>query len=143
MTSFLCHILGINFCCTLGPLSRQPPPANPFSKPLKQELPKLLLGNGRRTGNIAVRRGFVLPVLLQKLVGEFFFCSVRGFEKGLADRGGWREEILHMPEIQASFLYPFSYAPLGEGGHISREFWGSFLGFVCRQPPPANPFSKP
>ena len=48
-----------------------------------------------------------------------------------------------MPEIDASFLYPFSYAPLGEGGHISGELLGSFSGFVCRQPPPANPFSKP
>ena len=48
-----------------------------------------------------------------------------------------------MPEIQASFLYPFSYAPLGEGGHISGELLELFLGFVCRQPPPANPFSKP
>ena len=49
---------------------------------------------------------------------------VRSFEKGLADRGGWREEILHMPEIQPSFLYPFCYAALGEGGHISGErFW--------------------
>ena len=40
---------------------------------------------------------------------------LRSFEKGLADRGGWREEIPPMPEIKASFLYPFSYAPLGEG----------------------------
>ena len=41
--------------------------------------------------------------------------------EGLADRGGRREETLHMPEIQPSFLYPFSYVPLGEGGHISGE----------------------
>ena len=34
------------------------------------------------------------------------------FEKGLADRGGWREEILPLPEIQAPFLHPFSYLPL-------------------------------
>ena len=56
------------------------------------------------------------------------------FEKGLADRGGWREEIPHMPEIQASFLYPFSYAPLGEGGHVSGELFWLFLG-VCLPPP--------
>ena len=50
--------------------------------------------------------------------------SFRSFEKGLADRRGWREEILQKPEIQASFLYHFPYAPLGEGGHISGElFW--------------------
>ena len=30
-------------------------------------------------------------------------------EKGLAVGGGCREEILRMPEIEASFLYPFSY----------------------------------
>ena len=70
--------------------------------------------------------------------------KIRSFEKGLADRGGRREEILQRPEIQAAFLYPFSYAPLGEWGHISGELFGLLLrGFVCRQPPPANPFSKP
>ena len=37
---------------------------------------------------------------------------------------GWREEILPMPEIEASFLHPHSYAPLGEGGtHFWRTFW--------------------
>ena len=51
------------------------------------------------------------------LFGCFSFVVVkfRSFEKGLADRGGWREDILRIPEIQASFLYPFAYAPLGEG----------------------------
>ena len=29
----------------------------------------------------------------------------RSFDKRLADRGGWREEILPVPEIQASFLH--------------------------------------
>ena len=73
------------------------------------------------------------------------WISVRSFEKGLADRRGWREQILHMPEIQASFLYPFSYAPSGEqekGDTFLENFLGSFWGFVCRQPPPANPFSS-
>ena len=60
---------------------------------------------------------------------------VRSFEKGLVDRGGWREEILPIPEIEVSFLRPFSYAPLGEGGHISGErFLGLFGGFVSCQP---------
>ena len=58
---------------------------------------------------------------------------VRGFEKGLGDRGGWREEI----EIQASFLYPFSYAPLGEGGHISGGLFWLFLE-VCLPPTPSR-----
>ena len=46
---------------------------------------------------------------------EFFFVSVRSFEKGLTERGGWRQ----VPEIEASFLHPFSYALLGEEEHIS------------------------
>ena len=61
----------------------------------------------------------------------------RSFEKGLADRGGWREDTLQRPEIQASFLHPFSYAPLGEGGHISGEIIGLFLG-VCLSPTPSR-----
>ena len=52
----------------------------------------------------------------------------RSFEKGLADRGGWRKETLQRPEIQDSFLYPGSYTLSGEGGHISGEFFGLFLG---------------
>ena len=61
--------------------------------------------------------------------------TIRSFEKGLADKGGWREESLQRPEIQASFLYPFSYAPLGERGHISGELFGLFLG-ACLSPTP-------
>ena len=56
--------------------------------------------------------------------------EIRSFEKGLADRGGWSEDALHRPEIEASFLYPLSYAPLGEGGQISGELCGLFFG-VC------------
>ena len=40
-----------------------------------------------------------------------------------------------MPEIEASFLHPFSYGPLGEEGHISANL--CFGGFISRQPPPA------
>ena len=64
---------------------------------------------------------------------------IRSFEKGLADRGGWREKILPVPEIAASFLHPFSYAPLGEGGHISGERFSASLGFVSRQQGPPEP----
>ena len=39
-----------------------------------------------------------------------------------------------MTEIQASFLYPFSYAPLGEGGHISGELFLDLFGGLFRQP---------
>ena len=72
--------------------------------------------------------------------------SIRGFEKGLAYRGGRHKQIPPTPWIQAFFLPPFSYAPLrvgehnlGGGGH----FLGCILGAVGRQPPPANHFSKP
>ena len=58
------------------------------------------------------------------------------FRKGVGGQG-WREEILRRPELQASFLYPFPYAPLGEGEHISGEFWGLFLG-VCLSPTPSR-----
>ena len=67
----------------------------------------------------------------------FETSDIRSFEKGLADRGGWREETLQRPEIEASFLYPFSYAPLGEWGQISGDFFGLFLG-VCLLPTPSR-----
>ena len=62
-----------------------------------------------------------------------FDFEVRSFEKGLADRGGWREEILPMPEIEASFLHPFSYAPSGEEEHTCLENLLAvfFFGGVC------------
>ena len=69
---------------------------------------------------IEVLRG-VLPRVLKQIGGapasapEGAQC-VRSFEKGLAGRGGWREEILPMPEIQAPFLCPFSYATLRRRG---------------------------
>ena len=65
--------------------------------------------------------------------------NFRSFEKGLADRGGWREETLQRPEIQAPFLYPFSYAPLGEWGHISGELLGLFLGVSLLPTPSRQP----
>ena len=70
--------------------------------------------------------------------------TLRSFEKGLAGRGGWREEILPMGEIQTSFLCPFSYATISRRG---TQFWESIIGCiwgpVSRQPPPRQPFSKP
>ena len=68
-------------------------------------------------------------------------AKLRSFEKGLADRGGWREEILHMPEIlnQASFLYPFFLCPLRtRGTQFWRTFWGFFGGFVLPPTPLRN-----
>ena len=69
--------------------------------------------------------------------GSFPACESKGAplksevsKRGLADRGGWCEEILPTPEIEASFLRPFSYAPLGERAHISGEKVCLLLG-VC------------
>ena len=64
---------------------------------------------------------------------------VRSFEMGLAGRGDWREEILPMPEIQASFLCHFSYATLGRRG---TQFWRSTFA-VFWPPFVANPSRQP
>ena len=61
--------------------------------------------------------------------------------KGLPDRGGWREEILPVPEIQASFLQPFSYSSLRRRW---TQFWGQFLLHLAplsvTNPIPPTPF---
>ena len=41
---------------------------------------------------------------------------------------------LHSFPLSDTRLYPFSYAPIGEGEHISGELFGLFWGFVCCQP---------
>ena len=70
----------------------------------------------------AVTRTFLIQV------GTGLECqTVRGFEKRLADRGGWREEILPLPQIQASFLHPLSFF-LGEGGHNSGDQFSLLQG---------------
>ena len=70
---------------------------------------------------------------------ELFF---RGFEKGLADRGGWRKDSFLCQRFRHLFCILFPIPPLVEGGHNSGEFL-LHLGPVSRQLPPANPFSKP
>ena len=65
--------------------------------------------------------------------------SVRGFEKGLADRGGWREEILPVPEIQASFCILLPIPPLGEDGHNSGQQFCCVWGPVSRPTPSRQP----
>ena len=47
--------------------------------------------------------------------------KIRSLEKGLADGGGWREEILPMPHVQASFMHPFFQFPPNEGRRT--QFW--------------------
>ena len=66
-------------------------------------------------------------------------ANFRGFEKGLADGGGWREEILPMPEIQASFLHSFSYPSFRRRGTLSGDlflaaFWALLVANPSRQP---------
>ena len=50
------------------------------------------------------------------------------------DRGGWREEILPVPEIQATFSATILPIPhLGEGGHNSGEHFLLHL-VPCQSP---------
>ena len=109
--------------CTIGAPQKPPFLPPPIPSASWRPLIVFLLEEGKRKWPILRRTDFVL--------------TIRSFEKGLADKGGWREEVLHVPEIQASFLYPFSYAPLGEGGHISGELLGLFLG-ACLSPTPSR-----
>ena len=58
-------------------------------------------------------------------------------------RGGWRKHILPKPEMQASFLHPFSYPPSNQKGHNSGErSFAVFWALLVAKPPPANPFFK-
>ena len=53
------------------------------------------------------------------------------FRKGV---GGQRGLSRRNPSY---FLYPFSYAPLGKGGHISGELYWAVFG-VCLSPTPSS-----
>ena len=75
---------------------------------------------------------------------------LRSFEKGLADRGGLARGSPWKARDSFFFSVPFFLCHLRRRGtHFWRvfstfsTFLGLFGGFVCRQPPPANPFSKP
>ena len=50
--------------------------------------------------------------------------SVRSFEKGLADAGGWREEILPVPQIQASQFWAYEKWDTILGTFFFAVFWG-------------------
>ena len=64
---------------------------------------------------------------------------------------GWRREGVGARKsficqrFRPLFCTLFPYALVGEGGRDAflENFLGLFFGFVCGQPPPANPFSKP
>ena len=67
----------------------------------------------------------VIPIAMQN-VSYPLFAYLRSFRKGLADRGGWCQEVLPMP--------PFYYAPLGEEGHISGEMFVCFWSEESNRP---------
>ena len=83
-------------------------------------------------------------------------CNIHGFilefcqkfQKGVGgQRGLPRGNPSKTRKIQASFLYPFSYAFLGKWGHISGELLKALFGglFVSQHPsplPPKLPFSE-
>ena len=61
------------------------------------------------------------------MISGLRWTFLRSFAKGLAERGGWREEIFAVPEIETPFLHAFSYAPLRRRGrHFWRTFWAVF-----------------
>ena len=95
-------------------------------------------------GGMQIRHSspFSLKLPLFFLAGD----KIRSFEKGLADRGGWRKEIPPTPQILAFFCPPFPYAPYEVGEHNSGGifyFVHSWSPTPSRQPPPANPSRQP
>ena len=70
--------------------------------------------------------------------------GIRGFKKGLADRGGWRKEIHPIPWIQA---FSLPHVPMPPYMSRRTQLWGTifavFWALLVHQPPPTNPFSKP
>ena len=100
--------------------------STPDSTPISETTPKSTLGStfggfpvlgslaGRQTLNFC---HFFRHFFARLLLPDSF--KFRSLEKGLADRGGWRKEVPPTPSIQAFFLPPFSYAPLGTKRHSS------------------------
>ena len=60
--------------------------------------------------------------------------SCQKFRKGV---GGERGLARKNPEIEASFLHPFSYVPLGERDTFLENYFGCFWG-VCFSPTPSH-----
>ena len=61
---------------------------------------------------------------LMEQTSQIRYCFIRSFEQWLVDRGGWREEIHPVAEIQASFPHPFTYLPLKSK---RTQFWGTLF----------------
>ena len=103
----------------------------------------------KASGTFSMRLGHhcsLFPVKTTPEQTEALFKSEVS-QRGWRTKGVVAKKSFLCQRLKASFLYPFSYAPLGEGGAyyciLLANFFGWIGGFVCRQPPPANPFSKP
>ena len=79
-----------------------------------------------------------------------YWHRIRGRRKSEVSKRGWwtegvgaRKSFICQRFRSLKFSVPFSVCRLRRRGHISGELFWLFLGFVCRQPPPGNPFSKP
>ena len=101
---------------------RQPPPANPFSKPLR-----IVPTNKRTPPHFAGSRPHLSEV------------SKRGWRP---EGVGARRSLL-CQRLRPLFCALFPMPPLGEGEHNSWDEFFCGCSPVSRQPPPANPFSKP
>ena len=89
---------------------------------------------------IAHRNGIARfgPLIRTSLMSVIFPPAILSeVYKGLAVRGGCREEILPMPEIEASFLCLFFLCPLRRRG---THYWRTFRAVfgACLSPTPSR-----
>ena len=78
------------------------------------------------------------PEVLQHKFGGV----LQKFRKGVGGRGGWREEILPVPEIQTSFCALLPMPPLGEGEHNSGGQFSLYFGTRSSPTPSRQPLFK-
>ena len=111
------HLLGTSFDASFGYrlaiiwLLSGPKREEAMGKRLPNDMPNEQWG----WAGIEMKGRWGLALCHEHLL-QFLCICIRGFEKGLADRGGW---------------------------HNSGAIFCCISGAVGRQPPPANPFSKP
>ena len=128
------------------------PQQKSFMKTCSNEL--YILGGSFRRARACVRARVCVCVCVCVLCVCVFLrliiqvaAKVRSFVKGLGGRGGWHEEILPMPEIQASFLCPLFHVTLKRRGHNSGDQFliinDAFWALLATNPIPPTTFSKP
>ena len=71
------------------------------------------------------------------LCGLFFLPESEVSKRGWRTEGVGARKSFICRRFRPLSVYPFSYAPLGEGGHISGELFGLFSG-VCLSPTPSR-----